>query len=35
MIHNRKLVIPYAISDLTTSAARIDLDALLGSMERP
>jgi predicted GH43/DUF377 family glycosyl hydrolase len=34
MIHERNLIIPYAISDLTTSAARIDLDALLASMER-
>jgi predicted GH43/DUF377 family glycosyl hydrolase len=34
MIHNRKLIVPYAISDLTTSAVRIDLDALLASIER-
>jgi predicted GH43/DUF377 family glycosyl hydrolase len=35
MVHNRKLIVPYAISDLTTSAVRIDLDALLASLERP
>jgi hypothetical protein len=35
MIHNRKLILPYAISDLTTSAVRIDLAALLASLERP
>ncbi len=35
MIHQRKLIVPYAISDLTTSAVRIDLDALLASLERP
>jgi predicted GH43/DUF377 family glycosyl hydrolase len=29
MIHGRKLIIPYAISDLTTTAVRVDLDALL------
>jgi predicted GH43/DUF377 family glycosyl hydrolase len=34
MIHNRKLIIPYAIGDLSTSAARIDLDALLATLER-
>ena len=33
MIHNRKLIIPYAISDLSTSAARLDLDALLAALE--
>ena len=32
MIHNRKLIIPYAISDLTTGAVRIDLDELLASL---
>ncbi len=32
MIHNRKLIIPYAISDLTTSAVRVDLDELLDSI---
>jgi predicted GH43/DUF377 family glycosyl hydrolase len=31
MIHNRKLILPYAISDLTTGAVRIDLDELLAS----
>jgi predicted GH43/DUF377 family glycosyl hydrolase len=35
MIHQRKLIVPYAISDLTTSAVRIDLDALLAALERP
>lgn len=35
MIHERKLIVPYAISDLTTSAVRIDLDALLAAIERP
>jgi predicted GH43/DUF377 family glycosyl hydrolase len=32
MIHDRKLIVPYAISDLTTSAVRIDLDELLRSL---
>jgi predicted GH43/DUF377 family glycosyl hydrolase len=32
MIHGRKLIIPYAISDLTTGAVRVDLDALLASL---
>ncbi len=32
MIHNRKLILPYAISDLTTGAVRIDLDELLASL---
>ena len=32
MIHDRKLIVPYAISDLTTSAVRIDLDELLASL---
>jgi predicted GH43/DUF377 family glycosyl hydrolase len=34
MIHRRKLIVPYAISDLTTSAVRIDLDELLASLHR-
>jgi predicted GH43/DUF377 family glycosyl hydrolase len=34
MIHDRKLILPYAISDLTTSAVRIDLDELLASLHR-
>ena len=34
MIHGRKLIVPYAISDLTTSAVRIDLDELLRSLHR-
>jgi predicted GH43/DUF377 family glycosyl hydrolase len=33
MIHQRKLILPYAIGDLATSAARVDLDALLASLE--
>lgn len=33
MIHGRKVVLPYAISDLTTGAVRVDLDALLDSMQ--
>jgi predicted GH43/DUF377 family glycosyl hydrolase len=33
MIHNRKLILPYAISDLTTGAVRIDLDTLLASLQ--
>ena len=33
MVHNRKLIIPYAISDLSTRAVRIDLDELLESLE--
>jgi predicted GH43/DUF377 family glycosyl hydrolase len=32
MIHDRNLIIPYAISDLTTGAARVRLDALLASL---
>jgi predicted GH43/DUF377 family glycosyl hydrolase len=32
MIHGRKLIIPYAISDLTTGAVRVDLDELLASL---
>jgi len=34
MVHNRMLIIPYAMSDLATSIARVDLDALLGSLEQ-
>jgi predicted GH43/DUF377 family glycosyl hydrolase len=33
MVHNRMLFIPYAISDLSTSVARVDLDELLESLE--
>jgi predicted GH43/DUF377 family glycosyl hydrolase len=33
MVHNRMLIVPYAMSDLSTSVARIDLDALLASLE--
>jgi predicted GH43/DUF377 family glycosyl hydrolase len=32
MIHNGKLIIPYAISDLTTGAVRVDLEELLASL---
>lgn len=32
MIHDGRLIIPYAISDLTTGAARVDLEELLASM---
>jgi predicted GH43/DUF377 family glycosyl hydrolase len=35
LLHNRKLIIPYALSDTSTTAARIDLDELLESLERP
>ncbi len=34
MVHNRMLIIPYALSDLATSIARVDLDELLDSLER-
>jgi predicted GH43/DUF377 family glycosyl hydrolase len=34
MIHNGKLIIPFAESDLNTSAARVELDELLASLER-
>jgi len=33
MVHNGMLIVPYAMSDLATSVARIDLDALLASLE--
>jgi predicted GH43/DUF377 family glycosyl hydrolase len=33
MVHNRKLIVPYAMSDLSSSVARIDLDALLASLK--
>ena len=32
LLHNRKLIIPYALSDLWTSIARIELDDLLNSL---
>jgi predicted GH43/DUF377 family glycosyl hydrolase len=35
LLHNRKLIVPYALSDTSTTAARIDLDELLESLERP
>ena len=33
MVHNGMLIVPYAMSDLATSMARIDLDELLDSMD--
>jgi predicted GH43/DUF377 family glycosyl hydrolase len=33
LIHNGMLILPYAMSDSSTSVARVDLDELLGSME--
>ncbi len=35
MLHGRKLIVPYALSDLATTAARIDLDQLLGLLAKP
>ncbi len=35
MVHNGMLMVPYAMSDLATSMARIDLADLLASMEEP
>jgi predicted GH43/DUF377 family glycosyl hydrolase len=35
MIHDGWLIVPYAVSDLTTTAVRIALDALLASLEQP
>jgi predicted GH43/DUF377 family glycosyl hydrolase len=32
MVHNRKVILPYAISDLSTGAVRIDLDELLAAL---
>jgi len=32
MIQNKKLFIPYALSDLTTEAVSVDLDELLTSL---
>jgi predicted GH43/DUF377 family glycosyl hydrolase len=32
MVHNRMLIVPYAMSDIATSIARIDLDRLLASL---
>ena len=34
MVHNGMLMVPYAMSDLATSIARIDLAELLASMEK-
>ncbi len=34
MVHDRMLIIPYAVSDLSTTAARVDLEELLGALER-
>jgi predicted GH43/DUF377 family glycosyl hydrolase len=35
MVHNGNLIVPYAMSDLSTSVARIELSALLDELERP
>ena len=35
MVHNGLLIVPYAMSDLATSVARIDLGSLLDELERP
>ncbi len=35
MMHNGHLIVPYAMSDLSTSVARIDLGALLQELARP
>ena len=35
LLHNRMLIVPYALSDTSTTAARIDLDELLDSLEMP
>ena len=35
LLHNRMLIVPYALSDLSTSMARIDLDDLLRSLAEP
>jgi predicted GH43/DUF377 family glycosyl hydrolase len=34
LLHNRMLILPYALSDTSTTAARIDLDELLESLEK-
>ena len=33
MVHNGMLIIPYAVSDSSTTAARVDLAALLAALE--
>ena len=35
MLHNGMLIVPYALSDLSTSMARIDLDELLSALVPP
>jgi predicted GH43/DUF377 family glycosyl hydrolase len=35
LLHNRMLIVPYALSDLSTGMARIDLDELLRSLVDP
>ena len=35
MVHNRMLIVPYAVSDLATTMARIDLDELLVRAQQP
>ena len=32
MVHNGMLIVPYAVSDSSTRVARVDLEALLGSL---
>jgi predicted GH43/DUF377 family glycosyl hydrolase len=34
MVHNRNLIVPYAMSDLSTRVARLELDALLAELKR-
>jgi predicted GH43/DUF377 family glycosyl hydrolase len=33
MVHNRTLIVPYAVSDLSSTMARIDLDSLLRTLQ--
>ncbi len=35
MVHNGILIVPYAMSDMSTSVARIDLNQLLDSLQAP
>jgi predicted GH43/DUF377 family glycosyl hydrolase len=35
LLHNRMLIVPYALSDLSTSMARVDIDELLHSLVEP
>jgi len=34
MVHNGMLIIPYAVSDLSTRVARVDLEALFSSLNQ-